>query len=280
MSLRQELEAAGLNVSPHSTWETNTNGGRDRIETVGIVNHWDAISGWPGVSKYLSNNRFGGILYHIVISRPGTVHLLSQRYVWHAGVGSGEILNIARAGGTVPDDQPGPDNMNGNPHFFGVCINYHPNDGMVPREQYDALVMVNAVLMDHFNLNVGQVFRHMDWTTRKRDIDTINLAQFRADLQPEEDALLPINAGSNKEDIRLVQKGLGVGATGVWDADTVNAVKGLAVRAGTGDPKGRDGTHVNGLMYHQLIEEISGTDGGLSEAQVKALIADSRIVPR
>lgn len=176
------LQAAGLNVSPHPDWETATNGSRDRTETVGITNHWDAISGWPGVSKYLSNNRFGGILYHIVIRSDGELHLLSQRYVWHAGKGSSQILATARAGGPVPDDQAGPDDTNGNPHFFGVCINYHPDDGMVPREQYDALVTTNRVLADHFDLNVGQVFRHMDWTTRKRDIDTINLAQFRADI--------------------------------------------------------------------------------------------------
>lgn len=183
MTLLTKLRDAGLTVEPHPGWETNTNNGRDRVETVGVLSHWDAITGWPGVSKYLSNNRFGGILYHAVIKRDGTVHLLSQRYVWHAGSGSSQILAIAQAGDPIPDDSAGPDNQNGNPHFFSVCINYHPNEGTVPRAQYEALVKVNAVLIDHFGLNVGQVARHMDWTTRKRDIDTIDLATFRNDIE-------------------------------------------------------------------------------------------------
>ena len=183
VTLLDKLRGAGLTVEPHPDWETATNGGRDRVETVGVLNHWDAISGWPGVSKYLSSNRFGGILYHGVIRADGTLHLLSQRYVWHAGSGSSQILAIAQAGGTIPDDSPGPDNQNGNPHFWSWCINYHPNDGPVPPAQYEALVVANAVAVDHFGLNVGQVARHMDWTTRKRDIDTINLGVFRNDIE-------------------------------------------------------------------------------------------------
>lgn len=187
MTLLDKLRAAGLIVHPQPDWQTATNSGRDRVETVGVLNHWDAIRGWPGVSKYLSNNRFGGILYHGVIRATGELHLLSQRYVWHAGSGSSRILAIAQAAGTIPDDAAGPDNTNGNPHFWSWCINYHPDDGPVPEAQYDALVIANRVAVDHFGLVVGQVARHMDWTTRKRDIDTIDLAQFRDDISNQED---------------------------------------------------------------------------------------------
>lgn len=182
MSLLDDLQSAGLTVVAVAGWDTNTNSGRDRVETVGVVNHWDAIKAWPGAAYYLSGNRLGGILYHIVIQADGTVNLLSQRYVWHAGRGSSQILNVAQNGGPVPDDTPGRDDTNGNPHFFGVCINYHPDNGPVPAVQYDALVTTNRVLCDHFGLADGQVFRHMDWTARKRDIDTINLDTFRHDL--------------------------------------------------------------------------------------------------
>ena len=210
MSLLEKLEGAGLDVWAHPTWETNTNNGRDRAETVGILNHWDAISGWPGDSKYLSNNRFGGILYHCVIKRDGQVRLYSQRYVWHAGSGSSQILAIAQRAGTIPDDSAGPDNQNGNPHFFGVCINYHPNQGPVPAAQYQALVQVNAVLIDHFGLNVGQIARHLDWTTRKRDIDTIDLATFRDDVK------LALNPDMTLTQIRIELAAGWHSRTGEW----------------------------------------------------------------
>lgn len=72
---------------------------------------------------------------------------------------------------------------------------------------------------------------------------------------PEENPVsLPINADSGKEEKRHVQEMLGVPATGDWDFKP--AVKDLAVRAHTGDPKGKDGTHINGRMYTQLLEEF------------------------
>jgi len=181
--LLTELRAAGLTVNAYPGWDIRTMNGRDRTETVGIVNHWDAIKGEPDAAYYTADpphNRFQGDIYHIVIRRDGTVELLQQRYAWHAGSGSSDILGVAQAGGPVPNDAAGPDDTNGNPHFFSVCVNYHPDEGPLP--QYEALVVVNRVLANHFNLSVGQVFRHMDWTTRKRDIDTINLEQFRKDI--------------------------------------------------------------------------------------------------
>lgn len=183
MTLLTDLTDSGLEVYPYPGWETRTNKGRDRVETVGILNHWDAITGWPGHSKYLSSNRFGGNLYHIVIKASGRLNLYSQRYAWHAGGGDSHILRIAQQGGPIPDDSPRRiDDHNGNPHFFGVCINYHPNQGPIPTPQYDALVRTNAVLLRRFNLNIGQIARHMDWTHDKRDIDTIDLATFRSNI--------------------------------------------------------------------------------------------------
>lgn len=182
MNLLAELETAGLVVRPYAEWEDSTNNDRDRTETAGIVCHWDAIKGEPPISYYLAGNRYNGIIYHIVIRRDGLVDLLSQRYVWHAGKGSSAILNVSRAGGPVPDDSAGPDDTNGNPYFFSVCLNYHPDDGPVPEPQYEALVETCAVLVEHFGLNPGQVFRHMDWTTRKRDIDTVTLADLQSDI--------------------------------------------------------------------------------------------------
>lgn len=73
-------------------------------------------------------------------------------------------------------------------------------------------------------------------------------------IEQEAPVSLPINKDSHKEEIRHVQEMLGVTASGDWDF--VSAVKGLAQRSGTGDPKGKDGSRINGRMYTQLLEEF------------------------
>lgn len=191
MNLLDKLEAAGLTVVAAPNWETNTNLGRDREQTAGIMNHWDAIKGNPGMDYYYRDSV--GMPYHMVVKRDDTVYLVGQRYAWHAGKGDPAILEMAENGVPIPDDSPQDnlldpdDRINGNPHFFSVAINYHPDDG--PVGQYDTLVIVNQVLVEHFGLDVGQVFRHMDWTFRKPDIGTIDLAQFRADIEEGMDSM-------------------------------------------------------------------------------------------
>ncbi len=210
MSLLDELETAGLTVRPNPGWGTATNKSRDRVETVGVVNHWDAIKGTPNVSYYTTTNRFGGILYHLVVRRDDSVDLLSQRYVWHAGKGDSAVLAALRAGETPPAPQDRYDSNgnpltptnSGNPYTFSVAVNYHPDDGPMP--QYDALVVVNQVLLDHFSLTTNQVIDHRGWTTRKRDIDTIDIDRFRSDIgetMPLTDADLEAIRGLVREEL-------------------------------------------------------------------------------
>lgn len=78
-----------------------------------------------------------------------------------------------------------------------------------------------------------------------------------------EDDLLPINTDSSSEDIRYLQRVIGVATSGTWDAVTVAAVKDLATRSGTGDPVGKAGTHVNGVMFDVAeTEKILRIGGG------------------
>jgi hypothetical protein len=135
---------------------------------------------------------------------------------------------------------------------------------------------------------------HKEWAPdRKVDPIVLNMHAERllvAQLiTPEEgeESMLPINAQSGKEDIRLIQERLntafdaGLPVTGSWDTATQAAVSnrlGLV----TGDPKGRSGEHVNGRMYSHLtdtlIRKIAGPAvGGLSEAQVRAIVNQSII---
>ncbi|MFQ5524570.1 MAG: N-acetylmuramoyl-L-alanine amidase [Acidimicrobiia bacterium] len=190
MTLLDDLRNAGLTVRPTLGWETNTNRKRDRREIVGIVNHWDANPGEPDIDHYLRDNRFGGILYHILIRRSGLVELLSQRYVWHAGKGDSLVLESLRRGEVPPppndsydaDGKPLSPINSGNPYTWGVAINYHPDEGPIPVPQYRSLVKVNAVLVRFSSLSTNQIIDHRHWTTRKQDIDTMSLANFRLDV--------------------------------------------------------------------------------------------------
>ncbi len=49
-----------VNVTAADGWETQTNNGRERSETSGILLHWDAIKGEPTPGYYLYRNRYGG----------------------------------------------------------------------------------------------------------------------------------------------------------------------------------------------------------------------------
>lgn len=182
MNLHDKLKSV-VNVKADPGWETQTNKGRTRWETAGIVLHWDAIKGSPSVDYYLSGNRYGAAIYHIIIRRDGTVELMSQGYVYHAGAGDLEVLQDLRAG-RVPSP-PDMQNITGNGYLFSASINYHPDEGPINPTQYKALVKTVAVLLKHFDLNPNHIIDHRGWTDRKRDIDTLNLISFRDDVALE-----------------------------------------------------------------------------------------------
>src|SRR5690606_16376397 len=190
------LRGEGLTVKPHPDWHVNRvpSFPYDRVSTVGVVNHWDAIRGEVSDDYYLRTNRYKAPIYNIVVNRDGTVRLLAQRLTWNAGKGSGRVLDALRFGRKPPP--PGPDDTSGNPWLFGVCINHHPDYETIPQAQYDALVKVNRALVDFFDLSVNQVIQHRHWTKRKSDIRTIDHDQFQKDTA----------AGPVKEDVMRVRE--------------------------------------------------------------------------
>ena len=206
MTLLTELLHTGPPVRAVSDWATSTNQGRDRIETVGIMNHWDAIVGSPTPAYYMNRgsrpNRLGGILYHIVIRRDGLVDLLSQRYVWHAGMGDYDVLTSLQAA-EIPLP-PNSNDSNGNAHTFSVALNYHPTEGPVGPAQYESLTAVNSVLLEHFGLSRKQIIDHRGWTDRKIDINTLSMPQLRSDASEGGDDLAHLTEAQQKDLVRFL----------------------------------------------------------------------------
>lgn len=157
MSLLVKLEDAGLVVRPAVNWSTSSNLDRPAPEVEFVLIHWDAIKGTPTTAVYLGDNRWNGILYHTVIRRDGTVDLLSQGHVYHAGKG----------------DPADPSKTSGNWRSFSVSLNYHPDEGPPSEAQMDSLYRLLAVYCEHFGLKPGDVYDHRWWAgDRKQDITT------------------------------------------------------------------------------------------------------------
>jgi len=168
VNLADRLRSMGVDVVEVDGWETRTNRGLDREETVGVVMHWDAIRGWPGPDFYVDRNRFRGVLYHVVVDRGGRAWLLSQRVVWHAGRGDPDVLDDLRGGSADRDGATS--TVSGNRSLVGVAINHLPGAGAAPDVQVEAMVRVAAAMCAHFGLNPAQVIDHRRWTPRKDDI--------------------------------------------------------------------------------------------------------------
>lgn len=274
------LDALGGNVQPSPGWETRAVPGtvKDRIKTVGICNHYDAIRGEREDDYYISGNRYGGLIYNIVINRDGLVRLLGQRLTWNAGSGDPLVLNALKVAMPPPlpsdrwnGDTPITPVTSGNAWLFGVTVNFHPDFEIMDPRQYAALVRVNAALLPYFGLTLDQMIQHRHWTRRKRDIG-LDHNQFRLDVQSamEDNMLRLIRQHWTRTDIQRFRahnlyvgevdywaNDLGIWAHGeaAWDAFTAEVVaKGVS---------------------RGLVAPTSA--GGVTEARVKEIISTARV---
>lgn len=204
MSLLDDLRAEGLTVFTYPNWETHAASSRE-FNPIGILNHWDAVTGWS-LNTYFNNPRFNAPTYHVAIEKDGTVWLGSRGYVYGAGGGDSAVFRAMRDDQTVPPAKVEKD-MNGNPHFWAVCVNYFPgskNEGpgpAIPGAQYESLVKVNAALCRRDGWNpVYRANDHDGWTTRKDDLSgrapgnwwaapsNWDLTRFRTDVRRQLDS--------------------------------------------------------------------------------------------
>lgn len=190
MSLLDDLRAEGLKVVPGANWETHAAPGA--FAPIGILNHWDAIRGWPGIELYRHSPRpelNHQPTYHIVIQRDGTVHLISQGHVYGAGGGDRAVYEAMRSDAeTIPPARV-QKSMGGNTYLWAVCFNYWPDGSPLTNAQYDAGIRVNAALCRRAQWSpLSRSNDHDGWTTRKDDLsgrppENWDLDRFRNDVQ-------------------------------------------------------------------------------------------------
>lgn len=198
MTLLDDLRAAGLTVRGEGGWATRTQSATtregkkvtDRPYTTSLVWHWDAIRSSPANSYYISGNRYGGLIYHIVVRRDGTLDLLGQRIAWNAGSNYSGAHDELLAGRTPPPRPSKADDMSGNPYTFSLCANYHPDYEPLSPAAYSSMVKASAVLLPHLGLQVTQLVDHATLTSRKSDMSwgnrvpggKVDMNQARADV--------------------------------------------------------------------------------------------------
>lgn len=155
------IAGAGLDVDVWPGWETRarSSGGYDDVRAIGI--HHDA--GVTGTSlearcRYaweVSDTRPIGAMW---------LHTDGRVMVGAAGAtntqGKGGPVNTSR--GTIPIDQ-------GNRYMLSIEASNNGVGEPWPTVMQDAYVTLVAALVDALGLEVGDVFAHFEWTTRKID---------------------------------------------------------------------------------------------------------------
>lgn len=168
MSLKTELEAAGLNVKTVTGW--GSRGGTWKLgKPVACMIHHTA----PPV-PYPVSALYGDLLKANINTKPdGTVWLIAQGACnYSSGAGSSVVLSEARLGQPPTEnarERGLVDDMGGNAYFFNFENDHAGNGSPIPEVQHDAIVLATRVVLDHYDLGPKNVVSHAEWTTRKRD---------------------------------------------------------------------------------------------------------------
>lgn len=125
-----------------------------------------------------------GPLCHSACDMDGDLHMGAIGRANHAGVGSsgvlGHVVNEDYAG-YLHELKPGPDNTDGNAHFYGCEVRYDGGQPMTPK-QYAAAVRWAAAICHHYGWSALSVIGHREWTLRKNDPGHCPMTTFRSDV--------------------------------------------------------------------------------------------------
>ena len=108
------------------------------------------------------------------------IYVVSSGYCNHAGKGSSRVYDRCLA--DEPVGEPGPDDMTGNRHFYGVEIEGNSADDFLD-ERYQLTVDLTVAMCKHFKWDpLTRVVSHKEWTKRKVD-PYFDMDKFRTDVK-------------------------------------------------------------------------------------------------
>lgn len=172
------LRAEGCRVVEVGSWRTHNRNHKGPWGPVhGVMDHHTA-GGSSGAVEYCYSGsaELPGPLCHGVITKDGTVHLISAGRSNHAGGGDPNVLAAVKDEWytdrpPVPHQHQGTAGaVDGNPHFYGFeCVNMGDGKDPWPAVQVEAMVRANAALCRAHRWTEKSVIAHREWSDYKPD---------------------------------------------------------------------------------------------------------------
>lgn len=216
--IRAALAKFGVQANYIPGWETRNRG--DRGDGWGPVNGFVVHHTGDDAPDDLDlrvvrdgRSDLPGPLAQFGLRDNGVVDVIGCGRANHAGTGDSKILDLIRSEGydfVLPAPQD--DGYDGNGRFYGVEAYY---SGSHRPEQYNAMVNLAAAICDAHGWTGKSVLGHREWTRTKIDPGSVDMPQFRRDVNariaevnrvqtaPSRGVTRPPLPSSSKPDIRV-----------------------------------------------------------------------------
>lgn len=186
---RATMKKWGVDWSEYTGWATRKRPGS--FAPVGIViHHTGSDSGQNSASYdhflFVEGRPAEGIpgpLCHATCEMDGDVIQGAIGRANHAGSGSSRTLAAVKADkvSLTAQVKPGPDDTNGNGWFYGLEVKFDGGQPMTAK-QYDSAVRWAAAICDFHKWSAGSIVGHKEWSSRKPDPGSTDMAKFRRDV--------------------------------------------------------------------------------------------------
>lgn len=181
--LLKVLRDEGLTVVEHRSWRTHNRNHKGSWGPVhGVMIHHTVTSGAQSSVElcYNGHSTLPGPLCHGVITKDGTVHLVSAGRANHAGLGDDEVLRaVVGESASLPADNEA--NTDGNRHFYGFeCVNLGDGKDPWPAAQLAAIEKASAAICRAHGWSRRSVIGHLEWQPGKIDPRGFTMESMRA----------------------------------------------------------------------------------------------------
>lgn len=143
--------------------------GDDAPDTADIRVLWDGRSDLPGP------------LCHWGMRDDGVAVMIGNGRANHAGLGSSLTLSKVVSENYQGSLVPGPDDTDGNTHFYGQETMYSGGHAMTDKA-YKSTVLAFAAVCDAHGWSGKSCIGHREWTRTKWDPGSLDMAKFRDDV--------------------------------------------------------------------------------------------------
>jgi hypothetical protein len=186
---RTAMNKWGVQWREYPNWATRTRPG-DFTDIRGVViHHTGSDIQSDNYLKWLftvgrASEGIPAPLCHVSTDMDGDVWVGAIGRANHAGKGSSSTLNAVTAEnyrGFSAEIGPGPDDTDGNAHFYGNEVRYDGGQPMTDK-QHTSAVRWAAAICDHYGWSALSVIGHREWSSRKNDPGLCPMTKFRADV--------------------------------------------------------------------------------------------------